>query len=160
MAQDCLEISGKIVADQSQVIGFYSSSARCFYSMGLYWAALDYAREALRLGEAMDSPLILSRNLINTGLAYARLGKYGEAIEYIKRGMQAGQSAHPESLARELTAYSSLFLGQTYRLSGTGAEAAAMIEQAADFCPISMIRCSFTWWRKSGFLATSPAARK
>jgi CHAT domain-containing protein len=133
VAQECLGLSEKIVADQSQVVTFYSISARCFYSLGLYSAALDYARETLRLAEVMDSPRVRSRYLVNTGLAYARLGKYEEAIEYIKRGMQIGQKAQPEALAREMMAYTALFLGQTYRLSGAGAEAAAMIEQAADF---------------------------
>src|SRR5262249_34135728 len=94
----------------------------------------DYARETSRLAEGMNSPWVMSRYLVNTGLAYARLGKYEEAIEYIKRGMQIGQSAQTEALAREMTAYTALFLGQTYRLSGAGAEAAAMIEQAANFC--------------------------
>ena len=87
----------------------------------------------MRLAETMNSPRVTSRYLVNIGLAYARLGKYEEAIEYIKRGMRIGQSAQPEALAREMTAYTALFLGQTYRLSGAGAEAAAMIEQAADF---------------------------
>src|SRR5215831_18605744 len=82
----------------------------------------------------MNSPRVMSRYLTNTGLAYARLGKYEEAIEYIKRGLRIGQSAQSEALAREMTAYTSLFLGQTYRLSGAGGEAAAMIEQTSDFC--------------------------
>src|SRR5262249_24075325 len=89
---------------------------------------------ALRLAKVMNSPWVMSRNLMNTGLAYARLGKYEEAIEYIKRGMRIGQSAQSEALGREMTAYTALLLGQTYRLSGAGAEASAMIEQAADFC--------------------------
>jgi CHAT domain-containing protein/Tfp pilus assembly protein PilF len=135
VAQECLELSEKIAADQILVISFYSISARCFYSLGLYSAALDYARETLRLGEAMNSPpLIMSRYLTSTGLVYTRFGKYEEAIEYIKRGMRISQSAQPEALAREMTAYTALFLGQTYRLSGATTEAAAMIEQAADFC--------------------------
>jgi CHAT domain-containing protein len=133
VAQECLVLSEKIAADQSQVIISYSISARCFYSLGLYSAALDYARETLRLAETMNSPRVMSRYLTNTGLAYARLGKYEEAIEHIKRGMRIGQSAQPEALAREMTALTALFLGQTYRLSGAVAEAAAMIEQAADF---------------------------
>jgi CHAT domain-containing protein/Tfp pilus assembly protein PilF len=133
MSQECLALSEKIAADQSQVISSYSISARCFYSLGLYSAALDYALEALRLAEAMNSPRVMSRYLVNTGLAYARLGKYAEAIEYVKRGMRISQSAHPEALAREMTAYNALFLGQIYRLSGATTEAASMIEQAADF---------------------------
>jgi CHAT domain-containing protein len=134
VAQECLGLSEKIVADQSQVISSYSISARCFYSLGLYSAALDYARETLRLAEVMNSPWVISRYLMNTGLAYAKLGKYEEAIGYIKRGMRIGQSAQSEALAREMAAYTAFFLGQTYRLSGAVAEAAAMIEQAADFC--------------------------
>src|SRR5215470_1107791 len=134
VAQECLGLSEKIAADQSQVIGFYSISARCFYSLGLYSAALDYAQETLRLAETMNSPRVMSRNLMNTGLVYARLGKYEEAIEYIGRGKRIGQGAQSEAQAREMTAYTALFLGQTYRLSGAGAEAATMIEQAADFC--------------------------
>src|SRR5215510_380059 len=133
VAQECLGLSERIVADQSQFISSYSISARCFYSLGLYPAALDYARETLRLAETMNSPRVMSRYLTNTGLAYARLGKYEETIEYIKRDLRIGQSAQSEALAREMTAYTSLFLGQTYRLSGAGGEAAAMIEQAADF---------------------------
>jgi CHAT domain-containing protein/Flp pilus assembly protein TadD len=133
VAQECLGLSEKIAANQSQVIGFYSISARCFYSLGLYSAALDYARETLRLAGTMNSPWVMSRYLTNTGLAYARLGKYEEAIDYIKRGLQIGQSAQSEDMAREMTAYTALFLGQTYRLSGDSGEAAAMIEQAADF---------------------------
>src|SRR5262249_8004688 len=89
---------------------------------------------ALRLAKVMNSPWVMSRYLMNTGLAYARLGKYEEAIEYIKRGMRIGQSAQSEALAREMTAYTALLLGQTYRLSGSVAQAAVMIEQAADFC--------------------------
>lgn len=134
VAQECLGLSEKIVADQSQIIGFYSISARCFYSQGLYSAALDYARETLHLSEAMNSPWAMSRYLMNAGMAYAKLGKYKEAIEYIKQGMRIGKSAQSEALAREMTAYTAFFLGQTYRLSGASAEAAAMIEQAADFC--------------------------
>jgi tetratricopeptide (TPR) repeat protein len=118
VAQEGRELSEKIAANQSQVIGFYSISARCFYSLGLYSSALDYAREALRLAEGMNSPWVMSRYLMNTGLAYARLGKYDEAIEYIKHGMRIGQSAHPEALAREMTAYTALLLGQTYRFVG------------------------------------------
>jgi CHAT domain-containing protein len=133
-AQECLRLSERIAADQGQIISFYSISARCFYSLGLYSAALDYARETLRLAETMNSPWVMSRYLTNTGLACARLGKYEEAIEYIKRGMRISQSAQSEALAREMAAYAALFLGQTYRLSGAGAEGAAMIEQAADFC--------------------------
>src|SRR5262245_9727902 len=134
VAQECLGLSEKIAADQSQVITFYSRSARCFCSLGLYSAALDGARETSRLAEGMNAPRVMSRYLMNTGLAYARLEKYEAAIEYIKRGMRIGQSANPEALAREMTAYTALFLGQTYRLSGAGDEAAAMVEQAADFC--------------------------
>ncbi|MBO0861009.1 MAG: CHAT domain-containing protein [Chloracidobacterium sp.] len=133
VGQESLGLSEKIAADPSQIISFYSISARCFYSLGLYSAALDYAREALRLAGMMNSPWVMSRYLVNTGLAYARLGKYEEAIEHIKRGMRTGQSAPPEALAREMTAYTALYLGQTYRLSGAAAESAAMIEQAADF---------------------------
>jgi CHAT domain-containing protein len=133
-AQECLGLSESIAADQSQIISFYSISARCFYSLGLYSAALDYARETLRLAETMNSPWVMSRYLTNTGLACARLGKYEEAIEYIKRGMQIGKSAQSEALVREMAAYTTLYLGQTYRLSGAGAEASTMIEQAADFC--------------------------
>jgi CHAT domain-containing protein/Tfp pilus assembly protein PilF len=130
MAQEGQELAEKIVADQSQVISFYSCSARFLYSLGFYSAALDYARESLRLAETMSSPLVMSRYLTNTGLAYARLGKYEEAIEHIKRGMRIGQSAQSEGM----TAYTALFLGQTYRLSGAVAEAAALIGQADNFC--------------------------
>jgi CHAT domain-containing protein/Tfp pilus assembly protein PilF len=134
MAQKCMALSDEIAADRSQVVGFYSLSARCFYSLGLYSASLDYARETLRLAETMKAPYVLSHYLTNAGLAYARLGKYEEAIGHINRGMQIGQSAQSEDPAREMTAYAALFLGQIYRMSGAGAEAAAMIERAADFC--------------------------
>jgi CHAT domain-containing protein/Flp pilus assembly protein TadD len=130
-AQESLKLSEKIAADPSQVVGFHSISARCFYSLGLYSAALDYAWEAVRLAKAMNSPpLLMSRYCVNAGLAYARLGKYEEAIEYIKQGLEIGKSAQSE----EMAAYSTLFLGQTYRLSGANVEAAAMIEQSDDFC--------------------------
>jgi CHAT domain-containing protein/Tfp pilus assembly protein PilF len=134
VAQECLGLSERIAADQGQVISFYSISTRCFYSLGLYSAALDYARETLRLAETMNSPWVTSRYLTNTGMAYARLGKYEDAIGYITRGLRIGQSAQSEALARETAAYTALFLGQTYRLSGANDDAAAMIEQAADFC--------------------------
>src|SRR5262245_15781597 len=98
VAQECLGLSATIAADQSQVVTFYSISARCFYSLSLYSAALDYARETLRLGEAMNSPRLMSRYLMNTGMAYARLGKYEEAVEYIKRGMRIGQSGQTDAM--------------------------------------------------------------
>src|SRR5262245_54715787 len=80
VAQECLGLSEKIAADQSQVITFYSRSARCFCSLGLYSAALDGARETSRLAEGMNAPRVMSRYLMNTGLAYARLEKYEAAI--------------------------------------------------------------------------------
>lgn len=135
IAQQGLELAGQIKTEQRQIIGFYFFSAKSFNSQGLYSAALDYANETLQRSEEMNSaPMIRSRYLVNTGLIYIKMGRYKEAVDHIKRGMEIGQTAQPNALARELTAYAAFFLGQAYRLSGATTQSSALIEQAADFC--------------------------
>jgi CHAT domain-containing protein len=141
-AQQGINLASGINADPSQVVGFYAACAWDSDSLGLYSAALDYARECVRLGEAMNSPpLIMSRYLALLGLVQMKLKNYDEAIANIERGFEIGQRQPDEQSAQENTAYALTHLGRAYRLSGALTKSLAALEQALEFGR----RKNYTW---------------
>ena len=134
VAQKGIELAGQVAAEPSQVIGFYSVTARSFNALGLDAMAIDCSQETLRLGKAMNSPpLVMSRYEVNLGLVYAKLKQYDKAITHIRRGLEIGKSVQPEESGREMTAYALICLGQIHRLSGELDESLDSINEAAEF---------------------------
>ncbi|MBV9925257.1 MAG: CHAT domain-containing protein [Acidobacteria bacterium] len=135
LTRQALDLSERISADASQVIGLYATSALSLSALGHNAAALEYARAALSLGEAMGgNPLVMSRYYVQLGLINAKLRKYDEAISDVRRGLEIGRGLQAEKIGEEIVTYALLYLGRIYRQSGSPAEALAALDQVAQVC--------------------------
>ncbi|MFN2408380.1 MAG: CHAT domain-containing protein [Pyrinomonadaceae bacterium] len=133
MAQEGRKLGTEIFADPSQVVGFYAVSARSLISLGHYPAALEYQKQAVSLGEMVNSPSTRSRYRIQMGIILGKLKNYDEAIRNIRLGIEAGQSAGGEKTRRELNTYGQVHLGHVYRESGRFNEALVALAEAENF---------------------------
>ena len=129
-----LTLGERIGATPDLVIGYYSSVTRSFHGLGLYSAALDYARETVRLGEAMDHPpLVMSRYLAYLGVLYAELGKFDHSLNALNSALAFTQSKEPDEANREMRSYVLLHLARSYRLSGELPEASQTVDEALEY---------------------------
>lgn len=94
---------------------FYDIAAECFESIGLNATAIDYQREAMRLA---SGPLNVSRCYANLSSRYGKLKNYEEAIKSARASLDIAQSVSDESARRDIVAFSSLRLGNSYREAG------------------------------------------
>jgi CHAT domain-containing protein len=130
VVREGLSLSRQISADASETATLYSIGAWNYNALGLYAAALDYQKEALRLGNDLQAA---SRNYVHLGLIYARLESYDEAIKNIKYGMEIGKTVKPETTAQDMVNYASLYLGHVYRRARLYDDSIPAITQAAEF---------------------------
>ena len=133
IAQQGRELGTEILADPSQVVGFYAVSARSLMLLGHYPAALEYQKQAISLGEAMNFPAARSRYRVQMGMILGKLKNYDEAISNIRLGIEAGQSAGDERTSKELDTYGQVYLGRMYRESGHYNEALVALAEAENF---------------------------
>lgn len=131
--QEALTLSSRISAESSQTVSLYSIGAWDYKALGLYAAALDYGKEAVRLGKEMKNPRVASRHYVHLGLIYAKLNNFDEAIKNIKSGLEMGKDQQPESNAQDMVNYALLYLGHVYRMAGLIDESAAALKEAAEF---------------------------
>ncbi|MGH9751220.1 MAG: CHAT domain-containing protein, partial [Blastocatellia bacterium] len=129
-----ITLGERIGAEPSLVIGYYSSVTRSFHGLGLYSAALDYAKETVRLGEAMgQQPLVMSRYLAYLGVLYAELGKFDHSLNALNSALDSTQSQEPDEANREMRSYVLLHLARSSRLSGELPEASQAIDEALEY---------------------------
>jgi CHAT domain-containing protein len=133
VVQEGLMLSSQIAAEASQTVALYAIGAVNYNALGLYAAALDYEKEAVRLGIEMKNPLVTSRMFVHLGMIYAKLENYDEAIKNIKHGLDIGKSVQPEAIAQDMVNFASLYLGHVYRKVGFFAESTFALTQAAEF---------------------------
>lgn len=129
-----LELAFPVSADASQMTGLYATAAWDFTALGHHVAALEFEREALSLGEAMNHPLTMSRYHVQMGLIHARLKNYDEAASSIRRGLEIGESLRHEQIGDEMMTYARLHLARVQRESGRSADALAALDQVIEFC--------------------------
>jgi CHAT domain-containing protein len=133
LVQQGLTLSSLISAEASQTVSLYAIGAWIYNALSLYAAALDFEKEAVRLGKEMNNPQVASRQYVHLGLIYAKLENYDEAIKSIKYGLEIAKSVEPEATAQDMVNYASLFLGFVYRRMGLFAESTLALTQAAEF---------------------------
>ena len=118
-------------ANQLRLI--YGVGAHCFACAGLYDAALDYQREALRLAIEADNPLLKSRAYVTMAAFYGKVKNYSLAIDNAKLAIEAAEPRANEPAGREMIAFASLKMGDLYRESGNNNEAIAAYDRNIDF---------------------------
>lgn len=98
-----------------QQMYIYSVATDSFSSLGLFVAALNYQKEALRISQEINEPLTTSRYYQGLGVIYRELNNYDEAIKYAKLAFNVGVPLTDESIRQDIMASSSLALGHLYR---------------------------------------------
>lgn len=99
-------------------------------SFNFHSAALEFQKEALRLGIEMDRPLIKSRSHQYLGLTYANLKMYDEARKQVQQAIEIGRTLQNETTGIEMIANASVQLGDIYRQMGNYGEAIAAYDQS------------------------------
>jgi CHAT domain-containing protein len=99
-------------------------------SFNFYSAALEFQKEALRLGIEMDRPLIKSRSYQYLGLTYANLKMYDEARKQVQQAIEIGRALQDEPNGIEMVANASVQLGDIYRQMGNYGEAITAYDQS------------------------------
>ena len=114
-ARKGLELGRDIAADNSQMIGFYATSAWSFNSLGRSAVALEYEKQALTLAQALNNPLAQSRYHVQMGLIQGMLKKYDDAIKSIQTGIDIAKQLGQQKLGLEMVAYGKFYLARAYR---------------------------------------------
>jgi CHAT domain-containing protein len=108
---------------------YYSIVALALYDAGLYYAAIDYEKEALR--RAIDSNVAqnVSVRYARLGIMYAKVGNFAEASQNLDLAYAAGKLCPDESTRKELMGFSALETGHLYREQGQFANAISRYDQ-------------------------------
>lgn len=93
-------------------------------------AALEFQKEALRLGIEMGRPLIKSRSYQYLGLTYANLKMYDEARKQVQQAIEIGRALQAEPNGIEMVANASVQLGDINRQMGNYGEAITAYDQS------------------------------
>jgi len=103
--------------DELQRWIIYTAGGITLNSMRLHVAALQYQKEELRIAEALQIPLLLSRAQTHLGQTYGQLGNYDGAISILKSAWEIGGKLETEKNGKGVLAHAALQLGHFYRLT-------------------------------------------
>jgi CHAT domain-containing protein/tetratricopeptide (TPR) repeat protein len=134
LCQSSLVLANEVAAaDDTWTIVIYATASWSYYRLGLYYAALEFQRETVRVGEVLKIPQPLSRYNVFAGLIYSKLKDYDTAISYIERGLKIGLEKENSASGEDMINFARLYLGQVYREAGKPAESIKVLEQAREF---------------------------
>jgi CHAT domain-containing protein/tetratricopeptide (TPR) repeat protein len=134
LCQSSLVLANEVMAaDDTWTIVFYATASWSYYKLGLYYAALEFQRETVRIGEMLNIPQPLSRYNVFAGVIYSKLKDYDTAISYIERGLKIGLEKENSTSGQDMINFARLYLGQVYREAGKPAESIKVLEQATEF---------------------------
>ena len=104
-------------AEPLQSWGIVTAISLNLNALGLYQAALEYQKEALRLALEMkpERPLIVSRSYDYLALTYGSLNNYDSALMNVNMAFEAGKQLEDQHSKQEMMANSSLHAGDIYR---------------------------------------------
>ena len=134
LAQKGLVLGSSISADNSQMVGFYATSAWSFNSLGHHTIALEFQKQAVALANKMGNPLTQSRYHVQLGLIQEMLNNYDEAIKNIQSGIEIARKLGEQKLGRETVAYGKLYLAQVYRYTNSFDAALRTLSEVETFC--------------------------
>jgi CHAT domain-containing protein len=131
----------------------YITTAAPLNALGLTDAAIDFARESLRLALDAGLQLNVSRSHASLGLMYASRRNYDEALKNIQLALDSGKSIPNQDMQRDAVAYSLLQLGNVHRLAGDFSRAIESYDQAIGFYEQSNFQAFSYVAHKGKFLA-------
>lgn len=111
----------------------YLTTAAPLNALGLTDAAIDFAKEALRLALGKRLQLNISRSYASLGLMHASRRNYDEALKNIRLALDSGRSIPTRNMQQDAVAYSLLQLGNMHRLAGDFGAAIESYDRAIGF---------------------------
>lgn len=132
-AQQGLDLGSSISADNSQMIGFYNTTALSFSALGHHLVALEFEKQAVALANKMGNPLMQSRYHVQMGLIQGMLNNNDQAIADIRSGIEIARKLGEEKLGREMVAFGQLFLARAYRNTNSFDEALSALSEVETF---------------------------
>jgi CHAT domain-containing protein len=117
----------------SQVAQHYAITASSLMSSGLYPAAIDYQKEALRRALAVGRPRTITIAYTRLGQIYGRAGNYSEGIDNARLAYETAKSFSDEGVRNTMMALSSLAIGDLYREGQNFNEAIDSYNEALGF---------------------------
>ncbi|MFY9554265.1 MAG: CHAT domain-containing protein, partial [Blastocatellia bacterium] len=99
----------------TQVAQHYTITATALLSSGLYAAAIDYQKEALKRALDIGRPRLISIAYTRLGLIYGKVGRYAEAVVNATLSYDAANSITDQSVRKTMMALSCLALGDLHR---------------------------------------------
>lgn len=111
----------------------YGITAMTFNTFGLYDAAIDYQREALRFALEMDDYASLSLSHAHLGRMYGKLQNFDEAFKVINRSYTQAEEHGDKAAGQEKMAYSQLQMGNLYKETGDFTNALTSYNRSIDF---------------------------
>ena len=133
-AQKGLHLGRSISADNSQMVGFYATSAWSFSALGHHTIALELQKHAVALATKMSNPLAQSRYHVQLGLIQEILNNYDEAIKNIQSGIEIARKLGEQKLGREMVAYGNLYLARASRQTNSFDAALRALSEVETFC--------------------------
>ena len=121
-ALDCVQRSLFILdscpLNEAQIAQHYGVVASTLSSSGLYPAAADYQKEAIRRALTTSQVQTIARAYSSLGLIYGKMGNYDEALRSAQLAYNTAKSHSDKSIKHGMMAYTSLQIGHLYKESG------------------------------------------
>lgn len=129
MAQEGISLADRINSPIGSYVALFSFGAKSLLFLGRLSGSHDYQLEGMRATSEIDSSLI--KSVHNTNLAYilSEQGKYGEAINTIKKSIEMAKSISEKTLSSQILARLYLCLGRIYRELGLWKESSIYYDE-------------------------------
>lgn len=108
----------------------YFTVARALDHIGLFAAAIDYQKEALRVAVQGQMPQLASRSYTHLGVLYGNTRDYDSAIKNIQIALDLSKSFSDKEARMDYAAYAFLHLGNVYKQEGDFDKALPNYDQA------------------------------
>lgn len=135
-ALDCVQRSLAIIdscpLNEVQIAQHYGIVASTLSSSGLYPAAADYQKEAVRRALTTSQVQTIARAYSSLGLIYGKMGNYDEALRFAKLAYDTAKSHSDPSIKNGMMAFTSLQIGNLYKASGDINKAIASYDECLD----------------------------
>jgi CHAT domain-containing protein/Tfp pilus assembly protein PilF len=117
MIQEGLSVASAINAGAATVANFHTKASECHRAAGKLLAALDYQKEAFKLGLETNNGWVISRHQALLGMIYHKLNNNAEAVNLIKESGEVGRKMGGK-MGREIMAFSHLRIADVYQEMG------------------------------------------
>ncbi|HEX5890687.1 MAG TPA: CHAT domain-containing protein [Pyrinomonadaceae bacterium] len=125
-----LAVAPEFATEPKLIWTFYQEIAQTLSRLDLSAAALEFQREASRLANVAEWPMIIARSYTQLGIILGRRHEFGPAIEAGLRAIEEGRKIENEKSRLNTISHAHLRLAEIYRNAGDYPSALANYDQA------------------------------